>query len=195
MLFDGRGNRKYLTSRERSAFLKACEAAPPDRRAFGLLLAYTGCRISEARAVTADRVDAEAGVIVFETLKRRRGGVFRAVPVPKVVVTALIAQRRHHDHHADRPVRADLRDRLFPWARSTAWRHIKELMEEAGIRGIHACPKGLRHGLAVHAIGRKVPLNLIGKWLGHAKLETTAIYADAVGEEERRLAGRMWNAV
>jgi integrase/recombinase XerD len=30
------------------------------------------------------------------------------------------------------------------------------------------------------------------KWLGHAQLSTTAIYADATGPEEKRLAERMW---
>jgi len=38
----------------------------------------------------------------------------------------------------------------------------------------------------------KVPLNMTQKWLGHARLSTTAIYADAVGAEERQLAQRMW---
>jgi integrase/recombinase XerD len=30
------------------------------------------------------------------------------------------------------------------------------------------------------------------KWLGHAQLTTTAIYANAVGEEEQSIAARMW---
>ncbi|MDT8873452.1 hypothetical protein RAA17_25850 [Komagataeibacter rhaeticus] len=29
-----------------------------------------------------------------------------------------------------------------------------------------------------------MPLNMVQKWLGHAQLSTTAIYADAVGAEE-----------
>jgi integrase len=34
--------------------------------------------------------------------------------------------------------------------------------------------------------------NLVQRWLGHAQLATTAIYADAVGEEERGIAARLW---
>ena len=34
--------------------------------------------------------------------------------------------------------------------------------------------------------------SLVQKWLGHAQLSTTAIYADAVGEEEHSIASRMW---
>jgi integrase/recombinase XerD len=37
-----------------------------------------------------------------------------------------------------------------------------------------------------------IPLKLAKKWLGHADLTTTAIYADAVGAEEKDVARRMW---
>jgi len=30
------------------------------------------------------------------------------------------------------------------------------------------------------------------KWLGHAQLSTTAVYANAVGAEEKGIARRMW---
>jgi hypothetical protein len=30
------------------------------------------------------------------------------------------------------------------------------------------------------------------KWMGHSKIETTAIYANALGEEQRQIAERMW---
>jgi len=66
-------------------------------------------------------------------------------------------------------------------------------MEEAGIVGSHATPKGLRHAFGVAAVQKQIPLNLFQKWLGHSRLETTAIYADAVGAEERSIAKKMWN--
>jgi len=37
-----------------------------------------------------------------------------------------------------------------------------------------------------------VPLNILQKWMGHAQLTKTAIYADAVGKEEQNIAARMW---
>jgi len=58
--------------------------------------------------------------------------------------------------------------------------------------GPHACPKGLRHGFGVQAVSRGIALNMVQKWLGHAQLTTTAIYANAVGEEEQSIAARMW---
>jgi site-specific recombinase XerD len=59
-------------------------------------------------------------------------------------------------------------------------------MDAAGIsEGPHARPKGLRHGYGVAAITAGVPLNMPSKWIGHSKIETTAIYANALGEEQR----------
>ncbi len=56
------------------------------------------------------------------------------------------------------------------------------MIAAAGIPdGPHACPKGLRHGFGVQAVSRGIALNMVQKWLGHAQLTTTAIYANAVG--------------
>jgi site-specific recombinase XerD len=55
-----------------------------------------------------------------------------------------------------------------------------------------ASPKGLRHGFAVACLTQKIPLPSVQKWLGHARMETTAIYLEVSGEEERELANRLW---
>ncbi len=84
-------------------------------------------------------------------------------------------------------------DHLWSWSRTTAWRKIKTVMDDAGIEaGAHASPKGLRHGYGVAGISAGVPLNMLSKWMGHSKIETTAIYANALGEEQRQIAERMW---
>jgi site-specific recombinase XerD len=44
----------------------------------------------------------------------------------------------------------------------------------------------------VAAVFAGIPLNLVQKWLGHAQLTATAIYADATGAEENDIAQRMW---
>jgi integrase/recombinase XerD len=33
---------------------------------------------------------------------------------------------------------------------------------------------------------------MVSKWLGHSQMETTAIYTNAVGEEQQTIAARMW---
>jgi len=50
----------------------------------------------------------------------------------------------------------------------------------------------LRHGFGINATVNGVPLHMVQKWMGHAQLSTTAIYADAVGKEEQDIAARMW---
>jgi integrase len=82
--------------------------------------------------------------------------------------------------------------RLWPWSRMTGWRAARAVMAEANLSGPHASPKGLRHGFGVTAVSAGIPLNLVQKWLGHAQLTTTAIYANAVGAEEQDIARKMW---
>jgi integrase/recombinase XerD len=52
---------------------------------------------------------------------------------------------------------------------------------------------GFSHGFGVTAVSKRIALNMVQKWLGHSQLTTTAIYANAVGEEERSIASRMWS--
>jgi integrase/recombinase XerD len=59
----------------------AMAKAPRDVRTFCATPHATGCRVSEALACTAKRIDLAGRVAVFESLKKRRRGVFRAVPV------------------------------------------------------------------------------------------------------------------
>jgi integrase len=88
-IHDRAGGRKYLTEAERRRFLAAADAAPRDVRAFCHTLAWTGCRVSEALALTADRVDLAGATIIFESLKKRRRGLFRTVPIPPDLATML----------------------------------------------------------------------------------------------------------
>ena len=182
-MFDRNGNRKYLNCGERSAYLRAIKKeADVSRRAFLLALYYTGCRISEGLNLTVGRVDLMAGTLVFETLKRRRRGCFRGVPVPDALMHLLRAIT------AGKPPEA----KVWEFSRATAYRMIKAKMHQAMITGGMACPKGLRHGHATACVAAKVPLTTVQKWLGHARLETTAIYLDLHGEEEREMARRLW---
>lgn len=184
------GARQYLTAGERDAFLKAAERAGRESRTLCMTLAYAGCRLSEALALTVDRVDLAAGLLVFESLKKRRPGVYRAVPVPPALLDALDLVHGIRERQGRRGKGKGVR--LWPWGRMTGWRTVHGVMEAAGLDGPQACPKGLRHGFGVAAVSAGIPLNLVQRWLGHAQLTTTAIYANAVGEEEQSIAARMW---
>jgi integrase/recombinase XerD len=186
----GPTGRKYLNREERRRLLDAIGRASPPIRLFCLVLIWGGCRISEALALTPTHIDLEGGVVEFETLKRRRNGLVRQVPMPPEVLREL--ERVFDLSAAQRdPVRAV--QRLWPWSRSTAWRHVKTLMANAEVYGSAAMPKGLRHTFGVAAF-LAVPPHLVQRWLGHASLRTTAIYGDVSGPEERHFAERVWRS-
>ena len=190
-LFTSEGKRKYLTAQERTDFLAA--AALQERgevRTFCMVLAYTGCRISEALELSFDRIDFAAKAVTFRTLKQREKVVFRSVPVPDELLEALelvhsIKKQRRRKGQGEGV-------RLWHWGRTQGTKHICRVMADAGITGPHATPKGLRHGFGVSAAEHTRNPRMVQKWLGHKHLETTAIYMDVVGKEERELAARMW---
>ena len=189
-LYANGGGRKYLNLAERQRALAAMMFLPPERALFALTLAWTGARVSEILALRASSFQIERGVVSICTLKRRRLSV-REVPIPPELMASL-------DHHfglagSQRNVEAANR-RLWPWCRVTAWRFIKQVMKRAGVIGLPGCPRGLRHAFGVGTLQAGVPLNLVQRWLGHARISPTAIYADASGDEEAAFAARFWNA-
>lgn len=180
------GTRKYLTPYERQLFIGACQSHSPSARTFCLLIAYTGCRISEALEITAERIDLTEKVVVFRTLKKRSTSIYRAVPLSNDFLHDVV---KVHNLHNVAPT-----SRLWPWCRGTGWLRVKESMQRAGIEGMCASPKGLRHAFGIAASQKGVPLNLIQRWLGHSRIETTAIYLEAMGEEEREFARHLWQS-
>lgn len=178
-IYTASGERKYLIASERDRFLKVADASKVEDKALCWVLAYTGCRISEALALQRSQIDAESSVIVFRTLKQRTP-TFRAVPVPASLIELVLRLPIHGD------------GRLWQMHRVTAWRHIKQVMQAAQINGAQASCKGLRHSFGIMGCMRHVPPNLIQKWLGHQSAETTSIYLNALGPEEHNIAARIW---
>lgn len=176
--------RKYLTGGERNKFLIHSEKLPIEKKVLCIMLLETGCRITEALNLTWRQIDIEDECIYFETLKQRRKDVFRCVPISKELTRALT------NFWGRAKVGDDLR--LWQWSRMTAYRYVRATMKAARIEGPQASPKGLRHGFAVAALEAGAPLNLVQRWLGHARLETTMIYTHVVGAEERAFAEKVW---
>src|SRR3954468_5209496 len=124
-LFDAEGRRLYVTEDERRAFLAAAAKASREVRTFCGVLHATGCRISEALALTPQQVDLSGRVVVFESLKKRKRGVFRAVPVPPELLDTL--DMVHGLREAQR--RGPTKALLWPWSRMTAYRHVQEVSQ------------------------------------------------------------------
>ena len=167
----------------------AASKAAPERRALALVLIHTGRRISEALQLTPARIDIAGQAIIFRSLKKRGDKpVFRSVPVPSSLIAELVGTFRLDPRCLDER-------RLWPVTRNKAYLWIKDMMSAAGISpGPHCSPKGLRHGFGVHALLSGGSLNQLQRWMGHADIAVTSIYARAYGPEERRIARRMWRA-
>lgn len=188
-LYAREGGRKYLNTAERECFLRATQSFPRRIRLFCRTLFWSGCRISELLGLTANTVDLDDGVIILRTLKRRQKSALRQVPLPAPLLRQLDREFRLRARQHDR-LGGD--ERLWSWSRTTAWRHVKRVMASAEIAGPAAMPKGLRHAFGVAAFRSSVPPHLVQRWLGHASIETTSIYGDVAGKEEREFAARLW---
>lgn len=183
-----RKRRKYLNAVERLRFIRATEKLDEADRLFCLMLAFTGCRPSEALALSAGSFDLDQGIVMIETLKRR-GQVERELLLPPSLLAAL---DRCFALRARQTDAATADARLWAMRRETAWRKVKLVMASAGVPDDAAMPKGLRHGFAVAAFLANVPPHVVQKWLDHASMRTTAIYGDVIGTEERAFASRLW---
>jgi integrase len=195
-LYDPAGNRLYLNAEERAAFLAVARRQPARDRTLCETLHYTCCRPSELLEITPSRIDLAGGTIAIRSLKKRKDAsgrakvVFRSVPVPPEFLDTLntahgIREAQKSKRQANAPI--------WPIGRTRVWQIVKRIMIEAGLPDApHRSPKGLRHGFGIHATVSGVPLHMLQKWMGHAQLSTTAIYADAVGKEEQDIAARMW---
>lgn len=181
------GKRKYLSVDERGPFLQAAAKQRIEVYTFCRVLLETGCRISEALNLRLSHVDLGEKCLYIESLKKRRDGVFRRVPVSSVTILQLLTVYEFRNGG-----RLQGNQPFWNWSRMTGYRHVCAVMREAGIAGLHATPKGLRHGFAVAALEAGAPLNIVQKWLGHADMTTTSIYTDLVGKEERKHAERIW---
>lgn len=184
-LYDKHNQRLYLNRGELARFLAVAQSAPLAQRTFALTLAYTGMRLSEARMLRFDDIQLAERILSVRTLKKRDLHAVRELPIPLSLVGELgllcVQEQQWLWEEDGRPL-----------PRIKVYRWIKKLMLDAGINGPKACPKGLRHAYGTRAVLSGVPLHMVQKWLGHASMETTAIYATVMGEEQLEMCDGMW---
>jgi len=141
-LYDDKGDRLYLNKAERAAFEAVARKRKRTQRTFALMLQHTGCRISEALDLTYSSVDFSSQCITIECLKKRKTGVFRAVPVPESFLDTLDLV------HGIKEAKNDMQ--LWPWTRQHATRIIKGITSSKMARACgyennsHLCKCGRR---------------------------------------------------
>jgi len=180
--YDRLGRRKYLNAEENQRFMRAAQVMPPLEEALCRTLYFTGCRLSEGLSLGPDSLDCSENVLQIRTLKKRGEVHTRRIPIPVELARSL------------REINCD-GERFWWFSRTTAWRIVRAVMMLAEIEGVHACPKGLRHGFGVRTALAGVPITKIKDWMGHSKVETTSIYLDVQDAEERELMQRTWGEV
>ena len=139
-------------------------------------LFQTGARVTEFANLTAQDVFFEEQMIL---IAKAKGGKSRYVPILPELAQEL------RTHLGQRTV-----GYLFETNRATQYsprriqQIIKETAEQAQITK-RVYPHLLRHSVATTLLERGMPIEQIQKFLGHAKLETTQVYAESSTEMMR----------
>jgi len=160
---------RILEEQDVEAMVKT--AAPGVERALIRLLYYTGCRISEAVALTWRDVHPDKeGFAVTVYGKRQKT---RTVHLPSHLYKELVELKQ--GRNAPLVPGPDGR----PMTRFDAYRIIKRVARRAGLTKIISpkiSPHWLRHSHATHALDRGAPIQQVQATLGHASIATTARY-------------------
>ena len=143
-------------------------------RAILLLLSRLGLRAAETAALTVKDVDWHNGAVRVAG----KGGRERELPLPADVGAALVAALR------SRPPTSPP-DVIFVTARppyrqlsgSTVSDIAKRALRRAGVTVPRPGAHVFRHAFASQMVRRDVPMKTVADLLGHARLETTTIYA------------------
>ncbi|WP_298983109.1 site-specific integrase [uncultured Roseibium sp.] len=192
-LYSITGAPKYLTDSERKRFQAALPILEnPVERTFVEMIFWTGCRPCEALGMSVSQVLLDDHFVIIRSAKKRgelKGKHFRPVPLPEFFVERL---ERTHNIRARLGDHRNAKLRLWTFSRTTGWRLTKRVMSEAGITGIQANSRGLRHTMGTNGMVKHVPQSRMQTWLGHEHPDTTAIYTNAVGAEDHAIAARMW---
>ncbi len=157
--------------------------APEQAVAAIRLLILTGCRHSEILGLAWDDLDFAAGEMRLRDSKT--GG--RVVPMPPPACQVL----RELPRKSDNP-------RIFPGRRNNAPQmdincHWVRIRERAGLADVRL--HDLRHTYASRALELGEGLPMIGKLLGHRKIETTARYAHLARESVRASTAKVAGSI
>ena len=164
----------YLSPAQVKALLEVYE--DPAKRLLLRILYFTGCRVSEALALTPRHVDPIRRVVTLPALKVKGRVSKLAVLDPETMrLTQLFIKARRISK--DRPI--------FDFDRWRAWYIVKVAGEAIGVKELH--PHTLRHSFATHWAAGGGNMQKLQRQLGHKKLQTTTdMYIEFATEDIRQ---------
>ena len=146
------------------------------------LLMLTGCRTGEILTLRWDDVDRTEGVL---RLRDGKTGP-RMVPLTGPVLAVLDGIERMEG--VSWVIRSKSDTRL-----TVLFSHWQQIRMDVGLDDVRV--HDLRHSYASRALALGESLTIIGRLLGHAKVETTAKYAHLVRDAEKAAAARTGDSI
>lgn len=130
-----------------------------------LLLAFTGLRISELANLRLRDISSD-----FIYVRRGKGAKDRAIPLANRLRKPLKSYVRNNGLAPS--------DNIFPIKNKELYGIVKKYALTAGIDDLS--PHGLRHFFATTLMERGANIRAVQELLGHARIQTTAVYLDVV---------------
>ncbi|MFH1672354.1 MAG: site-specific integrase [Pseudomonadota bacterium] len=121
----------------------------------------------------------------IEQAKQRLSDVEEQLPPARYRTIPVV--RKHTGKLATYCMERGLRtnDRLFPISRIRAYQIIQDAGKRAGMEKGRRHPHVFRHGFAVNAVLSSVPPMVLRNWMGHADIQTTLVYTQALAQDSR----------
>lgn len=151
-----------------------------------LFLRYTGARVSEVLMIDEARdIDYRNSTVRLITLKRlsKKKGQYRIVPIPNKLISEYLRMVKLYPK---------IEGRAFRVKRNNFFLIFRNLCLKAGIPKEIAHPHTLRHTRAIELLRAGIPVTAVQQLLGHASLNTTAMYlrySNAEIQEMMKLKG------
>lgn len=159
---DDRTGQTYLDLGKMRKFLDAAHEEGPEAVALVSLMMQLGLRVSEACGVDLDDLRGDTLMV------KRKGGEFKSVNVPEVVVKSIKVTGRNSGP-------AVIRKDGQRMDRRTAGRIVKRVAAKAGIED-SVSPHDLRAAYITLALDRGMSIYQVQDMAGHAHPSTTEIY-------------------
>jgi integrase/recombinase XerD len=186
----------YVTRPQARAMINAAETTT--HRLLLETLWQTGGRVQEVlRLRPCDLVEAEGAIALTNLKQRRREQRRKLVYVNPDLLGALRALARDAGVPSTGYFFRSRQSRGQPMSYEQCWRLIRRYALAAGVQILDgerlrpANGRDFRHGAAVNQVRQGVPLSEVQQQLGHARIDSTSVYAKLANPERRAMADRV----